>query len=79
MYYVNVLMSAATGRRYTGSCADLEKRLARHNSGQSLATRSGIPWRIVYHEAFNTRAEAMSRERHLKTGRGRDELRLKLG
>jgi len=41
----------------------------------SLATRSGVPWRLVYFEKFDTRAEAVRRERELKTGKGRDDLK----
>jgi len=79
LFYVYVLRSEKTGRFYTGSCADLEDRLRRHNAGQSPATRHGVPWRLVHWEGFPTRAEAVRRERELKTGRGRDELRGMLG
>jgi putative endonuclease len=74
MFYVYVLRSDATGRRYTGSCADLDDRIRRHNGGESKSTRHGIPWRLVHCEQYATRAEAMRRERFLKTGRGRAEL-----
>ncbi len=69
-----VLWSPSAGRLYTGSTADLEDRLARHNAGQSKATRYGVPWQVVRVEHFATRAEAVRRERFLKTGRGREEL-----
>ena len=75
VFYVYVLQSEKTNRYYTGSCEDLDARLARHNAGESAATRHGVPRRIVYTESFATRAEAVRRERQLKTGRGRDELR----
>ena len=74
MYFVYVLCSEKTGRRYVGSCSDLEDRLRRHNRGESLATRHGTPWHMIHSEGFPTRAEAMKRERYLKTGRGREEL-----
>lgn len=74
MFHIYVLLSETTGRRYTGSCEDLDDRLRRHNAGESNATRHGIPWRLIHSEAFATRSEAMQRERFLKTGRGRDEL-----
>ena len=74
MYYVYVLRSFTSGIRYVGSCADPNERLRRHNAGHSKATRSGKPWVMVHSEPFATRAEAMSRERYLKSGRGRDEL-----
>lgn len=73
-FRVYILLSEATGRRYTGSSNDLERRLHEHNSGQSPATRHGVPWRLVYSEPYPTKAEAYRRERYFKTGKGRDEL-----
>ena len=74
MFHVYVLRSAKTDRRYLGSCADLHGRVRRHNAGESLATRHGVPWILAYEERFATRAAAVERERYFKTGRGRDEL-----
>ena len=74
MYYIYVLSSDKTGRRYTGSCENVDQRLRQHNTGQSKSTRAGRPWTLVYTEEFRTRAEAVRRERFLKTGAGRDEL-----
>ncbi len=74
-----MLRSDRTGRLYTGSCEDLDDRLFRHNAGQSRATKHGVPWKLVHRETFATRAEAVRREAYLKTGRGRDELRGRLG
>ncbi|MFL6536775.1 MAG: GIY-YIG nuclease family protein [Chthoniobacterales bacterium] len=74
MFYVCVLRSEKTGRRYVGSCEDVEQRLKRHNAAHSKATRHGIPWLIIHTEAFATRGEAMRRELFYKTGRGRETL-----
>jgi len=74
MYYIYVLSSDKTGRRYTGSCENVDERLRQHNTGQSKSTRAGRPWTLMYTEEFKTRAEAVRRERFLKTGAGRDEL-----
>ena len=74
MYSVYVLISSKTGRRYVGSCADLSGRLRRHNAGESLATKHGLPWTLIHEEKFPTRSAATARERDFKTGRGRDEL-----
>jgi putative endonuclease len=74
MFYVYVLRSGKTGRRYVGSCEDLDDRVRRHNSGEAKATRHGIPWKLVHTESFLTRREAVKKERYFKTGRGRDEL-----
>ncbi|MFM8458828.1 MAG: GIY-YIG nuclease family protein [Chthoniobacterales bacterium] len=46
MYHVYVLRSEKTGRRYVGSTQDIAARLLQHNSGQFLATKHGIPWKL---------------------------------
>jgi putative endonuclease len=74
MFHVYVLKSEKTGRRYVGSCENLETRLRRHNLGHSKATRHGVPWSLVHTEMFCHRADATRRERYYKSGRGRDEL-----
>ncbi|MEY2559860.1 MAG: putative endonuclease [Verrucomicrobiota bacterium] len=74
MFYVYVLLSNKTGRRYVGSCEDVGDRMRRHNAGESKATKHGVPWTLHHIEEFVTRSAAMRRERYFKTGRGRDEL-----
>src|SRR6266550_3060032 len=74
MFYLYVLRSTKTGRRYVWSCKHVENRLARHNRGESKASRHGAPWILVHTESFSSRAEAVRREIYYKTGRGRDEL-----
>jgi len=66
--------SFTRSRRYVGSCADIEQRVGQHNAGISRSTKHWRPWTLIHHEAFDTRAAAMQRERYLKTGRGREEL-----
>jgi putative endonuclease len=74
MYFVYILRSQKTGRRYVGSCQDLEARLLQHNSGHSTSTKHGTPWHLVYHEVYPSRAEAIKMERFHKTGKGRETL-----
>ena len=74
MFHVYVLRSEKTGRRYVGSSQDIEARLQQHNTGQSLATKHGAPWKLIHQEEFPTRAEAVRRERFYKTGKGREFL-----
>jgi putative endonuclease len=73
-YFVYVLISDKIGRRYVGSCEGLQDRLRRHNSGQSKATKHGVPWSLVHSETFEIRSEAVRQELYFKTGKGRDEL-----
>ena len=74
MFWVYVLKSRRTGRRYVGCTADLDRRIEEHNRGQTRATRGGTPWDLAHKEAFQSHAEALRRERFLKSGRGRREL-----
>ena len=69
------------GRLYIGHTHDLEQRLAQHQSGAARWTKRRGPWTPVYKETFATLAEAMRRERALKSGRLNQELRdrLKVG
>ena len=75
MFFVYVLQNTSSGGSYTGHTSDLEKRLSKHNAGRSRSTKNCGPWKLVHREPFATRAEAMRRERELKTGKGRDELK----
>ncbi|MGB6545655.1 MAG: GIY-YIG nuclease family protein [Candidatus Acidiferrales bacterium] len=74
MFSVYVLRSKATGLLYTGSTSNLARRFEQHNSGISVSTKHGRPWELVFREDYPTRAQAVRRERELKTGKGRDEL-----
>ena len=66
MYFTYVLHSDKTGRFYTGSTIDLVRRVRDHNAGNTVSTKSGIPWKLVYSEAFPSLREARQREREIK-------------
>lgn len=66
MYYVYVLHSERLNRYYTGSSADLDKRLMEHNQGQSRFTRAGVPWRLVGRFEVSDRGGALKLERKIK-------------
>lgn len=78
MYYIYVLRSLKNKRFYTGSTEDLSRRLDEHNSGRSKATKYVRPFELIYQETFDSRSEALRREKELKTGKGREELKAKL-
>ncbi len=71
MYSAYVLRSLSTGRLYVGSTEDFARRLDEHQRGAARYTRGRGPWKVVLVEEFATRAEAMRRERALKSGQGR--------
>jgi putative endonuclease len=70
MFFVYVLQNEQTGRRYTGFTADLQQRLGQHNHGITRSTKNQGKWTLIYYERFVTRAEAMRREKYLKSGKG---------
>jgi len=52
---------------YAGYTADLKSREVKHNEGKGARyTRTRKPIKIVYHEEFKTKSEAMKREYQLK-------------
>ncbi|OGU72532.1 MAG: hypothetical protein A2V93_10470 [Ignavibacteria bacterium RBG_16_34_14] len=71
MYYVYVLWSDKLKRRYIGSSENVESRLNKQNTGLSNYTSRGIPWILIHQEKFETKAEALQREKFLKSGMGR--------
>ncbi len=71
MYFIYVLYSNKINKRYIGSTSNISKRLIEHNSGKSKFTKSGIPWKLVYSEKYETNSEARKRELFLKSGVGR--------
>ena len=74
MFYIYVLKSLKDGIRYVGSGEDYQERLRRHNKGNYRFTKGHLPWKVVYTESYETRAEAVRREKFLKSGLGREFL-----
>ena len=61
------LLQCVDGSYYAGWTNDLALRLKTHNAGKGgKYTRSRLPVKLAYYEAFPTKEEAMSREWHLK-------------
>ena len=66
MNYTYILV-CGDGSLYTGWTNDLQKRVAAHSAGRGgKYTRSHLPVRLVYWEAFDTKEEAMAREWAIK-------------
>lgn len=70
MYYMYVLQSLKDKKYYVGSCENLEERLIRHNQGRETATKHRTPFNLIYSESYNTRTEALNRERQIKSYKG---------
>ena len=56
-----------------GYTADLESRMISHNQlGTNGYTLKYRPWTIAFTEIYQTKTEAIIRERQLKGGKGRE-------
>ena len=62
MWWVYMLR-CGDGSLYTGTAADVDRRLAVHQSGKGAKyTRSHLPVEVVYREALPDRSAALRRE-----------------
>ena len=77
-YYSYVLRSLKNGILYKGSTQDIENRLAIHNLGLVNYSSKHIPWEMILFEKFETRSEAMKREKWYKTGVGREWIKAQI-
>ena len=78
MYYVYILISKKDGQFYVGQTNDLSRRLWRHQQGYVRSTRHRRPLELLFYEEYETRSEAMKREKFLKSGAGHEYLKKKL-
>ena len=66
-YYVYVLL-CKDGSYYTGYAKDVKRRVEQHRKGQGAKyTRMHKPEKMAYIEKFESRGEAMKREREIKS------------
>ena len=74
-FFVYVLKSKKDESCYVESTQNLTARLKMHNLGRSRYTKGHRPWSLIYKEKFDLRTAAVKRERYLKSGVGRKELK----
>jgi putative endonuclease len=78
MFYTYVLQSAKDGGFYVGFTQNLKLRFEQHNRGQVDSTGDRRPFTLVYYEACLDQADALRREKYLKTHHGKMYLRRRL-
>jgi len=70
MFYVYILKSLKDEKHYIGYSENLQKRIAEHNRGKSPSVKARSPFILVHQEAFLTKAEAIRREKQIKSYKG---------
>jgi len=66
MYYVYIIESQKSGIFYKGSTSDCERRLDEHNKGINHYTRGKGSWKLIFVQQFETKSEALLKEKKLK-------------
>lgn len=78
MFYTYILQSKKDGKMYTGYTSDLRKRFKQHNSNTEISTKGRGPFKIIYYEACMNEYDARSREKYLKSGKGKRYIKSRL-
>jgi len=78
MHYVYVLRPLKDSGFYIGYSANLRKRFSEHVTAGSFATSHREPWKLTYYEVYLEQADAIGREKYLKSGAGRRFLQSQL-
>ncbi|MBL7952672.1 MAG: GIY-YIG nuclease family protein [Flavobacteriales bacterium] len=70
-----ILYSPILDRYYVGhTTEELTERLRKHLSGHDGWTARAKDWRIVHHEAYNSKSEAYRRELEVKSWKRRSRI-----
>ena len=72
MFFVYILYSASCNKYYVGCTGDeLDQRIRRHNADHKGFTGGYGDWELKFKEAFETKAEALRREKAVKSKKSR--------
>ena len=66
MYFTYIIQSTKTNRFYIGSTGNITERIQQHNNGVTKSTRNHGPYVLVHLETYETRGEAVKREKAIK-------------
>lgn len=78
MFYVYILFSEKDTLLYTGFTEDLRSRMKAHINGFVKSTQNRRPLKLIYYESYLLESDARRREKYLKGGNGKKELKKQL-
>ncbi len=67
---VYILKSKEFNRYYIGVTTNITERVSRHNQGRNRSTKPYKPWDLIHTEEFDSKTEALKRERQIKSYKG---------
>ncbi len=71
MFYTYILYSKNIDKFYVGYSSNLEERICKHNNKHKGFTNQTQDWEIVFSKAFQTKIEAQSCEKKIKSWKSR--------
>jgi putative endonuclease len=75
MFFVYAINSCVRPYFYVGMTNDVKRRLLEHNKGENKSTKAYVPFELIFKEEHQTRIEARTREKYLKSGVGKEYLK----
>jgi len=75
VYYLYILLSEKDNKRYVGFSENLKTRINEHNSGSVKSTKNRRPLKLIYFEEYESKGDAIKREKFFKSGLGRSFLK----
>ena len=77
-YYCYVLKSEKNEKFYTGVTGSLKLRVEQHNEKGVRSTKHMAPLQLIYFEGYLNKDDAYRREKYLKSGMGKRDLKNRL-
>lgn len=77
MYYVYVMSSKKRNYIYVGLTDNPQRRIQEHNNKKEKTTRAYSPFQVLLIEEFPDRELARKREKKLKSGEGKEILKIR--
>jgi len=74
-YYIYVLYSLKDHKFYIGYTVNLKRRLTEHSKGEVISTKNRRPFKLIHYEYLINKEDAKARERFLKSGFGRNQMK----
>ena len=74
-HFVYILHSTSRNRFYIGASSQPEERLKKHNHHHKGFTGGTNDWSIVYLQEFQNKADALAREKEIKSWKSAQRIR----
>ncbi len=65
-FHVYIIYSKKKCSFYKGQTSNITERIKRHNNGYEKATKTGVPWLLIWKMEKESRSEALILEKKLK-------------